>query len=823
MVEQLLSASPSRNALMALSQAGDVAKFLTLADRTLAEVPDDVDLRMLLVRRLAEQGLLHRAAQTAEGFPPAMQANAEFADLLHQLRSPHNNGLASWQRLASRFAANIASLRKRYDWADDVAAVWQAEHGHLELHRTTTHLWQVFDRRPGNTGGWRPCFGDLRPRETIDEIAAHVANTLLSPILIDGLDLGYALPHMRAATRNTFLGACPVIIQIEPCLLALAVALHLNDWRDAITDERVRLYVGDDAYDRFARDLEADPWLAVPQTVSRTVPWNPDTVGIAERHLAEITQRSEARLADIRDRISSQYRDRDGTYWRHRYAKALSGEGPPLRILGLTSRFTTVLQYSMRDALRAFAARGCETRLLIERNNHSILTPLKKIETIQEFQPDLVFIIDHTRASQAVGMVPDLPVLTWVQDRLPWLFDQATGQAMGPLDFCMGFARRELVENCGYPADRFFECDMATDPAVFYPHDEEDSEGGGLWQPGQDREPDDARFDCDVAYATHASQTPAELHEDCLRLSEGGEVRRLIDAIYDELVSLTRRCQLNGALQFDVFLARMERATALEVAADRRNDLIANFIRPMVDRLLRHQTIAWTANWADATGRCFHLYGAGWDKHPRYGKHARGKIEHGLELGRAFRRAAVNLHAGCNTGLHQRVLDGLSAGGFFLIRRHAIDIRYRVSCAIYELVKRNGFRPGTTMTWKDLPSPLDEEFVALRRMQGMDPHTPVVFADEESFRNLRAVHEERSLVLASALWPEFENITFGTEGELVDRLEWYLANAEERNAIAASMRDRSLERFGYKTLMGKVLSWMVDTLGQPDGEARPTR
>src|SRR5690606_23345555 len=105
---------------------------------------------------------------------------------------------------------------------------------------------------------------------------------------------------------------------------------------------------------------------------------------------------------------------------------------------------------------------GCRTYLLVEPDDQSHISPVVAFRAIKAFEPDLILLIDHTRQSQPGILIDEIPLLTWVQDRLPWLFDAKVGRAMTTLDFAMGQAKRELVERYAWPADRFYACDMAT-------------------------------------------------------------------------------------------------------------------------------------------------------------------------------------------------------------------------------------------------------------------------------------------------------------------------------------------------------------------------
>jgi hypothetical protein len=593
----------------------------------------------------------------------------------------------------------------------------------------------------------------------------------------------------------------------------MAVALHLSDWRALIADERVRLCCGPDALEQFDRWASSDDWNFAPVTVFEAPAWDAGRAKSVEPRMRQINAAFNERERDVQNAVSELYRGRDGSWWARRYDEALSGQGRPLRVLGITSRFTCVLQYSTRDALAAFETAGCQTRLLIEPNNYARLSPVRTLRAVQEFEPDLLFLIDHIRQVQCLALTADLPVLTWIQDRLPWLFSAKTGAALGPLDFCMGFAFKELTERYGYPADRFWPCDMATNPDVLWPggrRPEGDAVGALV---------EDPRWRCDVAYATSHAQTPTELFEQLQRRC-GPMRRRLLEAAFDELRARCERAELNGGLWWQRFVEQIEQQVGQPLSDEQRGDLIQDYVRPLVDRLLRHQTVAWAAEWAEQTGGTFRLYGRGWDRHPAYRKYAWGFVEHGPEFGAALRGTKINLHAGCNPAKHQRVLDTLSAGGFMLVRRHADDVGPRLYRALHQEVVRRGLKAGDRVRWWErLPAPFDREYLELRAMLGLDPHEEVVLR-EESIANYRCYAEGRYPTRAVDIWPEFYDVTFGSAAEFVERVAYYLDNEEQRRATADAMRQRAIELFSYRDLIRRVLPWLRDRFREA-GSTKP--
>ena len=101
---------------------------------------------------------------------------------------------------------------------------------------------------------------------------------------------------------------------------------------------------------------------------------------------------------------------------------------------------------------------------------------------------------------------------------------------------------------------------------------------------------------------------------------------------------------------------------------------------PLNDTLYRQQTLRWAVQGADKLGISLGLYGNGWEKNAEFSRHARGYAKYGTELEMLTRRTQINLHIVPFSCVHQRLLDGIACGGFFMIRDHpanhvAADIR----------------------------------------------------------------------------------------------------------------------------------------------------
>ena len=789
----------TRDQILNLYAQGRQAEFVDMATIALVELPADAELRLALVRALTEFGLLTRARATAEGFEPAIQAQPDFQQLVRQLSAPNNNGRADLRHFEARLQDQLHIIASEVPWVDRVRIAWDECLEQFELHVTRAGQHEVFDT---TIQRWRPCFALHVPNESYDAIRRTVENRVVTPLIIEGVGLGQHVPLFVRATRHTVNTSSPYIFVVERNWHAWAIALALNDWSDALRDDRVVLCAGENAYDQLDLAIQARPSAPVPSSVIRPPSWQPaSTDGDAQSRVAQLKAENDERVRNARAAAEAHYLGRDRVYWNRRFAAARGGAGPPLRVLAVTSRFTTVLQFATRDALRALEKAGCETRLFIEADDRSCVAPFDVLRALVDFDPDLLLLIDHTRATQAVWAIDNVPVLSWVQDRLPWLFDKDVGLALSELDFLMGHAKEELTQRYGYAVERFYSCNMATDVAML-------TDDAAVDSP--------EKYDCEVAFASHASETPDTFTQTRLIECDNDATRAYVASIAQELTRRFDAGVLNGAINFNRLLATVAEQSGLRLRADIRDTLVAEFARPLAERLIRQQTMRWAAKWADATGARFHVYGRGWEQHPEFARFARGDIPHGPALGAAFRRAKVNLHAGCNHALHQRVLDGLSAGGFFLIRRHAADRAAGMARAVLNHVYEQHLMPPAEFSASDLPAPWNSLYAHACRDKGTDATKPLRLTDRNLARlnRIALACDEKS---PDQLWPSLDEITFGSETEFVERIEAFMTNPDERTRIAAEMRGPVLRHFSYEALMTKTLAWIGDSLGADEG------
>ena len=170
------------------------------------------------------------------------------------------------------------------------------------------------------------------------------------PILLAPMGSPELVLAALEAQPPIFLSMKPAIFVAEPDLSRFLAFCRCVDFSRALEADHVLWFVGEDWARRLGSFLRAHPGIPVPR-LKATLGEAVETDPVLEEALAW-------RLAE------SERLEREAV---RAYAEPRR-EGPT-RILLVTSRFTTVLQYSIRDLAAAFRSIGCETQVAIERRD----------------------------------------------------------------------------------------------------------------------------------------------------------------------------------------------------------------------------------------------------------------------------------------------------------------------------------------------------------------------------------------------------------------------------------------------------------------------
>ena len=233
---------------------------------------------------------------------------------------------------------------------------------------------------------------------------------------------------------------------------------------------------------------------------------------------------------------------------------------------------------------------------------------------------------------EASRLIPSrLPLVCWILDELPRLRKPSIIEQLGSLDFT--FALNTSVTNhyrdLGYP---HIACaPFAVDPDKFK-----------LRDPGEPR--DEVAYITNLYYPADSAFAPGVFPELRRRLERTEVVplamswiRPILDAVIADV----------GA---EIPPARYESVVHEALLAARHVDRVR-----VAGALL------------DA-GIPLALYGRGWDEIPRFRPFARGFVEPGEPLARAYCEHKVVLHINRHCNMHARVFEAIAAGGFLVAR-----------------------------------------------------------------------------------------------------------------------------------------------------------
>jgi hypothetical protein len=607
------------------------------------------------------------------------------------------------------------------------------------------------------------------------------------PLLVAGVDQGWLWEQAYSMPVST-----PALPGHRPPLYFMAqemedfwIALHLHDWRELLADGRVRLMVGEDVVQQFKRELAENARIVPPKlALTLGAPVWPAGTDLGSV-IAEARRPLEDELKQKTDRFPELY----AGITRETIAARLRN-GEKLRVLGITSRYTTFLQYSMRDWLAGFEGLGHETRLLIESEAHESHTTLCFVRACVEFRPDLIVMIDHYRAE--FGALPtQIPCVMWVQDKLPNIFREAAGAAQGPMDYCLGFGRLHLSQHFGYPASRYMEAMVGVDETRFAPAPAAHSKTH-------------ERFECDVSYVSHSS-TPADLLlAPYLANAEGPGSRRLLTEMFEQLRAVYQAGgMVYHRLHFEMLFNSASAATGLTVDAVSREALLDLFSQQINNAFFRHQTLEWLAE-MDVN---IHLYGKGWEDHPRLKRFARGVADNQRQLTAIFQASRINLQVTPHGAVHQRLFEGLASGGFFLIRHSPGELVENIYKPIWEWCQASAIGSDEALRAQATPQ-VHAALNELQRLLGFSPFdlgSPFM----EVMRHSADTGFTRS---ATSVWPEYQEVAFASQSELHAQVRRHLADEPGRRQIAASMRQQVLERFTYLSTSRRLLKVIADDL-----------
>jgi hypothetical protein len=115
-------------------------------------------------------------------------------------------------------------------------------------------------------------------------------------------------------------------------------------------------------------------------------------------------------------------------------------------------------------------------------------------------------------------------------------------------------------------------------------------------------------------------------------------------------------------------LAPGMRVSRAEVPEAATSQFVHGYCMRIIDRVLRHDMLAWAIDIARRHELRLALVGNGWHEHEAFARYAVPAVEHGPTLRELYASSACCLHASVHGVLHQRVFECAMSGGLPLCR-----------------------------------------------------------------------------------------------------------------------------------------------------------
>lgn len=779
-----------------LFDRGEHYALLNAAIPRIEPSADSAPLALLACKSYVAVGLVGPAQELLTGESSPLRDMPEF-DPVRDGLADVPSGRVAWAKLRRRFERHAEQLYRRHPHLEAHAALFRGIPDRFDLFQSRDGNVHVSPTPGGGLRRWRPMLFDARGLVNRTELPNDPKVVFQPPYLVTHDHHGLLFLKVFAATERMFLTYSPRIYVVEPDAATLGLALWLAEDISPWCHERVTISAGPQADQELRNHLLSHQDRQTPDYCVKMPFASEEAVRPILEALRDATVGNNEVALGCAERLRAHYGGLGADHWARRFVEA---DQKPLRILGLTSRFTTVLQYSMRDLRKAFERLGHTFETLIEPTDYDQPTAADWGRRIEAFRPDLIVVIDHQRTEYAQVIPPDVPYVCWVQDYLPHLTTEAAGRSMGPLDFYVAPDPDELARFYAYPRGRGLCRTLATNDRLY--------RAAPL--------PDEAlqRHRCDFSFVSNHSTTPEAFHRKYLESYRHDPAAvQFIDALFDRM---RRTAADDSAGTGFVTAGRLigQTQAALGIApgsVELRSHLCRTYIHPLSELFFRQSALEWVADYCDRTGRTLRLYGRGWEDHPRLAPYARGVIENGEPLRAIYQATTVNLQIIGSGAIHQRLLDGVAAGGFFLIRRASID-RVHEDCArLLAMVEELGIEAGRDYPCEDHPK-LAQTVEALTVILGARPPSSAVTLSPEDLQTVRQALDAGPRRFAAAVFADYEQVSFGSRGEFEAAADRYLNDPEARRRVAAAMRNVVVSRYSYDALANDLLAFLRDRL-----------
>ncbi len=349
------------------------------------------------------------------------------------------------------------------------------------------------------------------------------------------------------------------------------------------------------------------------------------------------------------------------------------------RILFITSKYTTILQYHTFDIYsEAIKQKGIKARIVIEDDDIFFQnTELFIIEQIYDFRPDIIFVIDHLRYEYDFGnLFKSIKFVTWIQDSLSYLLDEDYISKLGDRDYILNHLINMPDINKLYnDAPHIIDAPIPASDKKYKKYDLRDISSDDI-----------DRYSADICLVCHAADVDNYISET-LKLFDISARNIIKELFYKYVNDMKSRGEIiYSAEGFKVYITEFfnDNHVMFSPNNDYMVGILSDYMYKGINQRVYRQMLVDTLLDEGITN--IKLWGNGWSDNSKYRPYSMGIAENGRELSLVYQCSKIVLGNNVMTTAAARAWETMLSGGFYM--SNYIPREYDV-CDIRKILKEN--------------------------------------------------------------------------------------------------------------------------------------
>ncbi|WP_035767606.1 glycosyltransferase family protein [Butyrivibrio sp. NC2002] len=319
------------------------------------------------------------------------------------------------------------------------------------------------------------------------------------------------------------------------------------------------------------------------------------------------------------------------------------------KILFMTSRFTTVLQYHAKNTMEAAKKHGCECELLIESDNIKRTSKLKLLEILMEFKPDVIFTLDHFRYEYGDCVPEEIIWITWIQDPMDHIINPDTYKKLGKKDMVINHLiswdwLKQLYHG------KLIDAPVPSNQDIYKIYDLTDEEM--------------ELYGADICFVCHASDVESWIDEFLNDGVPDADSKSIIRQIFNQYYEDGKEGRfLYNKKDFSEYIEKELQRENYTISEHDLEFLAENMYMWLNQRIFRQVLADWII---DAGFENIKLWGKGWKESPKYKRYAMGEAQNGETLSKIYQASKIVIGNNIMTTAASRTWESMLSGAFYL-------------------------------------------------------------------------------------------------------------------------------------------------------------